>query len=153
MSPTKRPPRRVKLTELTVRKAAPEATAYCLWDTQQRGLALRVQPTGRKAWNVVFARHGSSRWLYLGDGDAIGLGNARVLAAEAMLAVARGKDPAAEKKAERGAGTFADLAAKYLEQHAKKHNKSWRQADALIRRFVLPAGGASCRRRLSPEPM
>jgi integrase len=141
MSSTKRAPRRVKLTELSVRKALPEAAAYCLWDTQQRGLALRVQPTGRKAWTVVYARHGRSRWLYLGDGDAIGLGNARVLAAEAALAIAKGGDPAAERKAERGAGTFADLAGKYLEQHAKKYNKSWRQADALIRRHALPRWG------------
>src|SRR6516165_4309118 len=58
-----------------------------------------------------------------------------------MLAVARGRDPAAEKRAERGAGTFAELAAKYVEQHAKKHNKSWQQADALIRRFAIPRWG------------
>ena len=58
-----------------------------------------------------------------------------------MLAVAEGKDPAAEKRAERGAGTFAELAERYVEQYAKKHNKSWRQADALVRRHVLPRWG------------
>jgi integrase len=58
-----------------------------------------------------------------------------------MLAVAEGKDPAADKKAERGAGTFAELHGRYLDQHAKKHNKSWRQADALIRRHALPRWG------------
>jgi integrase len=80
-------------------------------------------------------------WLRLGDAGAIGLSDARTLAAEAMLAVARGKDPAAEKRAERGAGTFADLAGRYLEQHAKRHNKSWRQGDKLIRRNALPRWG------------
>jgi integrase len=58
-----------------------------------------------------------------------------------MLAVARDKDPAAEKRAERSAGTFADLAARYLEQHAKRHNKSWQQGDKLIRRHALPRWG------------
>jgi hypothetical protein len=58
-----------------------------------------------------------------------------------MLAVARGKDPAAEKKAERGSGTFADLHQRYLEEHAKKRNKSWRQAEALVNRHVLPRWG------------
>jgi integrase len=71
----------------------------------------------------------------------IGLGDARTMATEAMLAVARGGDPAAEKKAERSAGTFAELAERYVEQYAKKHNKSWRQADALVRRFALPRWG------------
>src|SRR5262245_66450743 len=60
---------------------------------------------------------------------------------ETMQAVARGKDPPAEKRAERGAGTFADLAERYVELHAKKHNKSWAQADALVRRHLLPRWG------------
>lgn len=58
-----------------------------------------------------------------------------------MLAFAKGKDPAAEKKAERGAGTFADLHRRYLEEHAKKRNKSWRQAEALVNRHLLPRWG------------
>ena len=40
-----------------------------------------------------------------------------------MLDVIEGKDPAAERKAERLTGTFADLASQYVELHAKKHNK------------------------------
>jgi integrase len=128
----------VRLTELGVRNAQPTKTAYLIWDTHQRGLALRVQPTGSRSWVAVYSRHGRPRWLHLGKADAIALSDARAMAAEAMLAVAKGGDPAAEKKAERGAGTFADLASKYVEQYAKKHNKSWRQADALVRRFALP---------------
>jgi integrase len=133
--------RAVRLTELGVRNARPAQTAYLIWDTHQRGLALRVQPTGSRSWVAVYSRHGRPRWLHLGKADAIALSDARTMAAEAMLAVAKGGDPAAEKKAERGAGTFADLARKYLEQHAKKHNKSWRQGAALVDRFAIPRWG------------
>jgi hypothetical protein len=91
-----------------------------------------------KAWKVIYSRHGRPRWLNLGSSDVVPLADARTMAAEALLAVAKGRDPAAEKKAERGAGTFADLHARYLEEHAKRVNRSWRQADALIRRYVLP---------------
>jgi integrase len=126
------------LTELFVRKAKPRDSAYLVWDTHQRGLCLRVQPTGSKSWVTVYSRHGRPRWLRHGDADAIGLSDARTLSAEAMLAVAKGGDPAADKKAERSTGTFAELAEKYVEQYAKKHNKSWRQADALVHRFALP---------------
>src|SRR5262245_53803518 len=126
------PPNKRRLTELYVRTLKPKADAFLVWDTLQRGLAIRVQPTGAKAWKTIYTFHGRSRWLHLGDANAIGLADARTLAAEAMLAVARGKDPAAEKRAERDAGTFADLHAQYLERHAKRRNKSWRQADALI---------------------
>jgi integrase len=141
MPRSRREPRRAKLTELTVRKSQPEAAAYLIWDQRQRGLALRVQPRGRKAWNFIYSRLGRPRWLYLGDAGVIGLADARLMAAEAALAVAKGRDPAAEKRALRGAGTFAELHARYLEEHAKRHNKSWRQADALIRRHALPRWG------------
>lgn len=134
----KRAPRKLRLTELAVRRLPPEAEAYVVWDTMQRGLAIRIQPTGRRAWYVVYSRHGRPRWLHLGYADAVGLADARTLAAEAMLAVAKGQDPAADKRAERGAGTFTDLAARYVEEYAKKKNKSWEQGYRLIKRYVLP---------------
>ena len=46
-----------------------------------------------------------------------------------MLDVAEGKDPVAERKAERSSGSFADLAGQYVELYAKRHNKSWKQAE------------------------
>ncbi|MET0719901.1 MAG: tyrosine-type recombinase/integrase, partial [Tardiphaga sp.] len=58
-----------------------------------------------------------------------------------MLDVAEGRDPAAERKAERESGAFADLASQYVELHAKKHNKSWRQAERLVARHLLPRWG------------
>jgi integrase len=136
-----RAPDKRRLTELAVKKATPRPEAYLVWDTLQRGLAMRVQPTGAKAWKTIYSYHGRPRWLHLGDASAIGLADARTLAAEAMLAVAKGKDPAAEKRAERGAGTFADLAQRYVEQYAKRHNKSWRQSAYLVQRYLLPRWG------------
>ena len=135
-------PRKRRLTELTIRKARPDKhAAYLIWDTYQRGLALSVQPTGTKSWKVIYSRAGRPRWLHIGNANAIGLAAARELAAECMLAVARGKDPAAERKAGRGKGTFAELAARYVEEHAKDENKSWKQADFLVRRYLLPRWG------------
>jgi integrase len=134
----KRAANKKRLTELDrVRKARPGLT----WDTKQPGLVLRVRPSGSRSWYTVYSRHGRPRWLALGSAAAIELADARMLAAEAMLAVARGKDPAAEKQAERGAGTFAELHERYLEGYAKKHNKSWQQADALVRRHAIQKWG------------
>jgi integrase len=136
----KRAARKTRLTELSVRKFQPAPAAYLIWDTVQRGLAIRVQPSGGKAWKVIYSRLGRPRWYHIGDASAIGLADARRIAGRVMLAVAEGKDPAAERKAERGSGTFADLHARYLE-HAKLKNKSWRQAEYLIQRYVLPRWG------------
>jgi len=141
---TKRPKhaaRKMRITELTVRRAKPQARAFLTWDTKAPNLALRTQPSDFKSWCVIYSRNNRVRWLTLGNAASIPLEQARTMAAETMLAVARGGDPAAERKAERGAGTFAEMHSRYLEGFAKKHNKSWRQADALVRRFAIPKWG------------
>src|SRR5258708_9452701 len=92
-------------------------------------------------YDVISVRNRLRRYL-LGNASAIGLAEPRKLAAELMLEVIRGKDPAAERRAERGAGTFAEMASRYVEEYAKKKNKSWQQAEALVRRHLLPAWGA-----------
>ena len=135
-----RAPRKRKLTELMVRKLQPEPTAYAVWDSYQRGLAVRVQPSGTRSWKIVYSRHGHPRWHHVGDAGSIPLADARRIAAKVILAVAEGKDPVAERQAERG-GTFADLAHRYVEQYARRKNKSWQQADALVRRHLVPRWG------------
>jgi integrase len=124
-----------------VRAIKPEAAAFAVWDAYQRGLALRVQPTGQKSWKAVYSIGGRPRWYHVGDASAIGLTEARRIAAKVISAVAEGKDPVAERMAERGAGTFAELASRYVEEYAKKWNKSWRQADDVIRKYLVPAWG------------
>jgi integrase len=135
------PPNKQKINALTVARLKPAEKPYVVWDTLQRGLALRVRPTGARSWKAIYNRHGRTRWLTLGDANAIGLADARQLAAEAMLAVARGGDPAADKKAERSQGTFEELAARYVAEYAQKRNKSWKQADRLVRVELLPHWG------------
>jgi integrase len=133
--------RKQRLTDRSVRAIKPEAAAFAVWDAYQRGLALRVQPTGQKSWKAVYSIGGRPRWYHVGDASAIGLTEARRIAAKIISAVAEGKDPVAERMAERGSGTFAELAERYVEEYAKKRNKSWRQADDLIRKYLVPAWG------------
>ena len=145
-----------RLTELSVRKLKPKSDAYVVWDTYQRGLAIRVQPTGARAWKVIYSYHGRPRWLHLGKVDAIGLADARLLAQEHMLEVARGKDPAAEKRAERGAGTFAELAERYVEALRQEENKvlaPGRHAGPPLRPAALgQAAGSLDHPRRRPHP-
>ena len=130
-----------KLTELFIRKTKSRAQTFLVWDTHQRGLALQIRPSGHKAWKCIYSHHGRPRWYHLGNAAAIDLSDARKLAHRIMFAVAEGKDPAAEKKAERNNDTFEELATRYVEEFAKRNNKSWKQADALVRRHLLPRWG------------
>jgi integrase len=125
-----------------VNKLAPKAQAYLVWDTTMRGLALQIQPTGYRAYKLIYRFGNRPRWYHIGATDEIALPEARKLAAELKLRVIKGEDVAAAKRAERGTGTFAEIAARYVNEHAKKRNKSWRQAEALVRRNLLPSWGS-----------
>jgi integrase len=127
--------RKQVLTELTLKKTRAEGTAFNIWDAKERGLVLRVQPSGQRAFKAVYSFRGRPRWYHIG---LVPLSDARRIAAKVRLAVAEGNDPVAERKAERGSGTFAELAERYVNQYAKKKNRSWKQADYLVRKHLLP---------------
>src|SRR6476661_7239664 len=135
------PPRRERITELAVTRTKSEPTAFNIWDTGVPGLVLRIQPSGHRAFKVVYRRNGRPCWYDLGEAKKIGLEAARDRAKRIAVAVLDGKDPIAERKAQRSAGTFAELAETYVNEHAKKKNKSWRQADHLVRRYLVPRWG------------
>ena len=136
-----RPVHRRKLTDLFVSARKGGARDELIWDLKQPGLALSIRTTGKKSWKVIYRFHGRPRWLHLGDTRSIRLADARRLTAKLMLDVIEGKDPVAERRAERASGTFADLASQYVELWAKRHNKSWKQAEALVARHLLPRWG------------
>ena len=96
-------PNKRKLTDRRVQKAKAASTQYLIWDTVQRGLALRIQPSGHKSWVIVYRSNGAHvhhirkpRWLTF---PLVPVRAAREKAAEVTLAVMRGQDPAADKKA------------------------------------------------------
>jgi integrase len=121
----------------TVRPDPDRVVVY--WDALQRGLALTVQPSGHRAWKCVYSLRGrGARWYHLGDARAITLADARKLASKIMYQVAEGGDPHADRLALRGRGSFEQVAQRYLEEHARRRNKSWRQSDALVRKYLLP---------------
>ncbi len=137
-----RPPNKVRLTDLYVANLKPQDRAYLVWDITTEGLALSVQPTGRKSWKAIYAFHGRTRWYTIGKCNAtIGLAEARRRAKKILLQVADDVDPQANRMAGREAGTFEQLAARYFAEHASKRNKSWRQAEKLVCRYLLPNWG------------
>ena len=97
-------PNKAKLNDLFLKRLVPQPRAFVVWDTHQRGLAVQVQPTGHKAWKCIYAFHGRPRWYHIGDAAAIGLADARKLAANVMFEVARRiRSPgAAQGRAESG---------------------------------------------------
>ena len=137
-----RQPIKKKFTDTFIDSLKPDTRLLIAYDTHLRGLAVTVQPkSGAKTYKAIYYVAGFPRWYHIGNADTIGLADARKIAARIMLRAATGEDPVALRKAERSRGTFEELAWHIVDQYAKKKNKSWRQADKLVRRYLLPKWG------------
>lgn len=129
-----------KLTPLDGSKLRARSRTFIIWDTQERGLALRVRPSGHKSFLFVYRHRGRSRWITIGNADTVSLAAAREQALQLRLAVHQGQDPASTRATSTGT-TFAIVAGRYVAEYAKKRNKSWKQASTLITRYVIPSVG------------
>lgn len=128
-------PEKVKLSELLIRNLQPREDVYQIYDLQQRGLSIQIQPTGRKAWKCIYSVGGRRRWYSIGSVDAIGLADARKLAREVLYKVDQGADPCAERKAARGSNTFEEVAKRYVDEYAMADAR----ADATISEKLVKA--------------
>jgi integrase len=108
------------------------------WDGTISGFGLRVTDRGRMTWVLLYRHEGRKRRYTLGTYPALSLADAREAADEALVAVAKGRDPATEKKAARVAETFGELFDQYLENYAKPRKKSWKEDERAFKRDLLP---------------
>lgn len=113
--------RTVKLTAQRLDSLAPEPDRRVdYWDTDVRGLCVRVSPDGTKSFCVWTRVRGTRRAVRVTLGkyrgaEVFGLKHARDKAREVLHQAATGTDPAAAKRRERAAGTFGDLVGSYLD--------------------------------------
>jgi integrase len=126
------------LNDRLVKTVKPEAKRRLYWDTIQSGLVLAVEPSGHKSLKLIYTFNGRARWYTIGNASKVGLKQAREIARKRMGEVYGGVDVQSERQAARQAGTFEQLAHRYVEEHAKRRNKSWQQADFLVSTYLLP---------------
>jgi integrase len=133
------------LTPIAIENLKPGSKRYEVPDGGARGLRVVVQPSGRKSFAVRYRNAaGHARKFTLPAG--ITLAAARKLAADALLEVAQGNDPATSKQeARRARGTRTDdtierWAKAFIERHAKKKTRyhSRRQTEHVFDDIVLP---------------
>ncbi len=107
------------------------------------GLRVRLSPSGVTAWSLNVRINGTRRRVGIGEG--LGLAEARRRAEEARSRIARGEDPAADRKAVRerrkaadqGVGTLGSVIAAYYEHGPGAELKSGKAARALIERVFV----------------
>ncbi|HEX6901705.1 MAG TPA: tyrosine-type recombinase/integrase [Thermoanaerobaculia bacterium] len=141
------------LTDRRIRslKPKPEVRQYEAADGAVPGLALRVFSSGSKSWFLRYGPREARQRIVLGPYPALSLEAARNKARELVAGVKIvGRDPMAEKKAQRTArrkaesATFEALAVAYLEEHAKRNKRlrPWKEDERKLRVEVLPVWGS-----------
>ncbi len=102
---------------------------------------------GGRSWAVRYRHGGAPRKLTIGSYPMLGLGEAREAARDALQAVSKGADPAAQKVAKRreaAVGADRDLVknvvAEFLNRHVKA-NKSRAEVERMFKHDVLPKWG------------
>jgi integrase len=114
-----------------------------VFDGDQKGLGVRVTASGAKNYLAQYARAGAKRRVPLGSCDAISLAAAREATKAILGDVAKGRDPAAERKeaelkARREALTLDSLIEQWAALHlsGKRTNYSASAVSALRRVFA-----------------
>ena len=115
-------PTKAKLNAGFIASLKPGATDYHVTDDEQRKLKLKVTPAGNKSFILRYRNpQGIERKLKLGDWPDLNTTVARRMAAEALLNVATGSDPAAEQRSKRNGNTLRDVADAFLHDYAALH--------------------------------
>ena len=85
---------------------------------------------------VRYRRGHLTRRMTLGAYPKLPLADARAKAKETLARVALGQDPALDRRTEREAPTFDDLAEEYLERHARPKKRSAREDARILGKYV-----------------
>jgi integrase len=131
----------IALNDRKIASLKPTGRRVEYFDRAMPGFGIRVAPTGRKSFILFYRANGKLRRQTLGVYPTIGLAKAREDARNTLKKASLGRDPNAEQQVAR-TQTFTALAERYLERHAKRHKRSWRDDASVIRRVLEPVFGS-----------
>ena len=129
-----------KLSEAVARKALPPAHGQAMiWDTEVKGLALRITRAGSKAFVLDYRAEGRQRRITIGGHPDWTVAAARETAKAMKREVDRGTDPMGERRAQRDASTVRDLWERYEREHLpQKAARSQVDERIMWEKIILP---------------
>ncbi|MFH0809204.1 MAG: site-specific integrase [Pseudomonadota bacterium] len=133
-----------KLTKRLIDSLEPVKKDTVLWDAELPGFGLRLWPSGRRVFVVQYRNaQGRTRKVTLGRYGILAPEEARRLAKQILVDVQKGKDPAEQRDADREAPTVAELAERFMAEHAETRQKprSISENRRFLEQFILPALG------------
>ncbi|PXW68503.1 site-specific recombinase XerD [Loktanella sp. PT4BL] len=141
--------KRLKLSEKVLRDAEPlEGNSYQIFDTDIRGLAARIQPSGNRAFTLDYRFAGRQRRMSIGRWPEWSVTAARERAKELRRMIDEGQDPLAAKEELRTAPRISDMIDRYIREHLPKLSPT-NAGDqiSMLKKMLDPAWG----NRLVPD--
>jgi integrase len=134
----------MRFSDMMLKKLKPTDKKFYL--REGGGFAIRVMPSGSITWLYIFTIDGKRKEMNLGEYPAVSLEVARQKYNDAYKVFKKdGMDPAAvtekAKEERRKAPTIDDLCKEYIERHAKRFKKSWKEDERVLNKDVVPAWG------------
>jgi integrase len=134
----------VKLTKRVIEAVEPAAGDQYLWDAEVKGFGLKTTPAGRKVFVFQYRMGGrgarTERYTIGEYKSPYTVDGARKEAVRLLSDVKAGRNPAEAKRRNDSnrAQLFNELAAEFIERHAKPNTRDWRKTEYLLRHDVLP---------------
>jgi len=139
-----------RITKRTVDALQPGKSRKFLWDTDVTGFGVYATPKGTKTYVFQYrvpgmGRKGTPERVRLGRHGDLTPSQARKLAADLLLRVRSGANPAAKRR-RAGTRTVKDLAKKFLNDYLPRKKKPPREStikfyEGLFRLHILPTLG------------
>ena len=114
---------------------------HIVMDNQIPGFHLRLFPSGKKSYGLVFKLKGRKRFISIGRADKITLDFARRRAQALWQEIELGEDPIVNRRRQREVLTVAQFAEQFIERYAKHHRKTWAEDARRIQKSIIPAWG------------
>ena len=113
-----------KFTKRIVESIKPTERDIVRWDSELKGLGLKVTPRGRRSYFLYYrTRNGTQRRPSIGVHGQITAEQAREIAKRWLAVVAEGGDPSRDRQQFRSAPTVADLCRRFMAEHSNIRNK------------------------------
>jgi integrase len=128
------------LTDAKIRSLKPASKPYKQYD--QRGLFLKVSPTGAKLWRLRYQFAGKSKLISLGQYPVVGVAEARRKRDGYLEDIRDGVDPAARRKAQKRSAASSserslETVAREWHENLYQHEVVPKQAERTLRRLEL----------------
>jgi integrase len=136
---------RDRITKRAVDQLSPGSRDVLRWDAEIKGFGVRCRPSGAKHYVLKMRVGGRQRWLTIGrHGSPWTPDTARREAVRLLGLKAGGSDPATVRDRQKGALMIAELADRFLREHAARHCKPRTQEEyeRAVEAYIKPGLGS-----------